>query len=162
MATLEMLVKLASFGTAGVCVLAVFYIGHYIQKLPNDAPEWKARLMGKYINACVIIAVICTVSGGVNAYFNRNKIVTAEGNYESLKIEYGQEQARVLAQKNQLTAELNTLKSRFQGPAVDLNAIRPQLDTVLRKVDGLQMRPIQEVTTEIEKRPTTRRELNPR
>jgi len=26
MATLEMLVKLASFGTAGVCVLAVFFM----------------------------------------------------------------------------------------------------------------------------------------
>jgi hypothetical protein len=44
MATLELLVKLASFGTAGVCVLAVFYIGHGVQNLPNDAPEWKARL----------------------------------------------------------------------------------------------------------------------
>jgi hypothetical protein len=45
MATLGLLVILASFGTGGVCFLVVFYIGHGIQRLSNDAPKWKADFM---------------------------------------------------------------------------------------------------------------------
>jgi hypothetical protein len=72
-----MLVKLASIGTAGVCVLAIFIIGTSIMRLKSDTPEWKVSLMKKYMNTCIWIAVICMISGGANAYFNQNKIKTA-------------------------------------------------------------------------------------
>jgi len=76
--SLELLVKLASFGTAGVCVLAIFLIGNAILKLPNDAPKWKPDLMKKFINACILIAVITTISGGLTAYFNQGKVQVAD------------------------------------------------------------------------------------
>lgn len=161
MATLEMLVKLASFGTAGVCVLFVFYCGYGVLKLPNDTPEWKVKLMNRYIFACVIVAAICTVSGGVNAYFNRNRIVSAENNYDNLVTEYRKEQASVQGQKQELTRELNMLQAKLQGRVVDVNTIRPAFDTLLHRVDGLQMRPVEEVTSRIEERPIPQRVRNP-
>ena len=93
----DLLVKLASFGTAGVCILAIFIIGYSIFKLPNDAPAWKPDLMKKFINASILIAVITTVSGGLNAYFNQQKIQEADrgtvrvaSEYDNLKENYNQ------------------------------------------------------------------------
>lgn len=77
MKSLESLVELASFGTAGVSVLAIFLIGRSILKLPNDSPIWKVDLMKRYQNVCIIIAIICSLSGGANAYFNMGKIQNA-------------------------------------------------------------------------------------
>lgn len=93
----DLLVKLASFGTAGVCILAIFIIGYSIFKLPNDAPKWKPDLMKKFINASIIIAVITAASGGLNAYFNQQKIQEADqgtanvaNEYDNLKENYNQ------------------------------------------------------------------------
>jgi Zn-dependent protease with chaperone function len=93
--TLEVLVKLASIGTAGVCVLSVFLIGFTIFKLPNDTPEWKPVLLKKFINACIIIALITAVSGSLNAYFNINRVAEADkataemvGEYEKLATDF--------------------------------------------------------------------------
>lgn len=84
----DLLVKLASFGTAGVCILAIFIIGYSIFKLPNDAPKWKPDLMKKFINASIIIAVITAVSGGLNAYFNQQKIKNADQGTANVANEY--------------------------------------------------------------------------
>ena len=93
----DLLVKLASFGTAGVCILAIFIIGYSIFKLPNDAPAWKPELMKKFITASILIAVITAVSGGLNAYFNQQKIQEADrgtvrvaSEYDNLKENYNQ------------------------------------------------------------------------
>ena len=58
----DLLVKLASFGTAGVYIIAIFIIGYSIFKLPNDVPSWKPEPMKKFINASIIIDLITAVS----------------------------------------------------------------------------------------------------
>ena len=117
METLEQLVKLASLGTAGVCVLAVFLIGTSIFRLGNDTPEWKVSLMKKYMNTCIIIAFICTISGGANAYFNQNKIKVAEKDLVEFGDRYEEEVNQLNAYKTDLEINekykivLNQLKS---------------------------------------------------
>ncbi len=110
--TFEFLVKLASFGTAGVCVLAIFFIGSAIIKLPNDSPSWKPQIMKRFINACIIIAGITTVSGGLNAYFNRDKVVKADQKAETSMNEtdkVAEEYMKLTAQYNDLSAKVSSL-----------------------------------------------------
>jgi hypothetical protein len=109
----DLLVKLASFGTAGVCILAIFIIGYSIFKLPNDVPNWKPELMKKFINASIIIAVITAISGGLNAYFNQQKIQEADTGtavvateYNKLKENYDQLYEKIESLSN-LIAEMS-------------------------------------------------------
>jgi hypothetical protein len=74
----DALVRLASLGTSGVCVLAVFLMGVIIWKLPNNTPPWKAALMKNYLYICLAIAIVSALSGGANAYFNREKVLLAQ------------------------------------------------------------------------------------
>lgn len=120
--SLDFLVKLASFGTAGVCILAIFFIGSAIIKLPNDSPSWKPQLMKRFISACIIIAGITAVSGGLNAYFNRGKTVEAvkkaevsldetaavAKEYEKLSIQYNDLSTKVTSLIEQMEKAKNS------------------------------------------------------
>lgn len=133
----DFLVKLASFGTAGVCILAIFIIGGAIVKLPNDAPSWKAQLMKKFINAFIIIASITAVSGGLNAFFNRGKIVEADKKaetsvgetqvvaveYEKLRLQYADLSLKVTGLLEQMEKNKNS-----DTPQVDVNAEQIKID----------------------------------
>jgi hypothetical protein len=120
--TLEVLVKLASIGTAGVCVLSVFLIGFTIFKLPNDTPEWKPELLKKFINACIIIALITAVSGSLNAYFNINKVAEADKATSEMVVEYEKlatdfTQLQEVAQKQEAVISA----SRVRSPAMEIS-----------------------------------------
>lgn len=126
--SLDFLVKLASFGTAGVCILAIFFIGSAILKLPNDSPSWKAQLMKRFITACIIIAGITAFSGGLNAYFNRGKIVEADKKAEVSSNEtviVANEYEKLSAQYNELSIKVSALldiigkNQNSNSPAVD-------------------------------------------
>lgn len=126
--SLDFLVKLASFGTAGVCILAIFFIGSAILKLPNDSPSWKAQLMKRFITACIIIAGITAFSGGLNAYFNRGKIVEADKKAEVSSNEtvvVANEYEKLSAQYNELSNKVASLldiigkNQNNNSPAVD-------------------------------------------
>ncbi len=113
--TFEVLVKLASFGTAGVCVLSVFIIGFTIFKLPNDTPEWKPMLLKKFINACIIIALITATSGSLNAYFNHKKVNEAD-----------KATAKMVNEYEKVATEFTNLQSELMSrPEENLNAIVP-------------------------------------
>jgi hypothetical protein len=126
MGTLELLVKLASFGTAGVCVLAVFIVGKYILALPKDSPDWKVSLMRRYQNMCIFIAVISFLAGGVNAYFNQGKIETANTKAEKaektttvVQDRYTVEQQKLEVFKTAVTEQLQKLQDQIaRNPTV--------------------------------------------
>ena len=166
---LDPLVKLASFGTAGVCVLAVAYIGYSIGRLSDNAPEWKARLMGRYMQMCIIIAVICAGSGIANAYFNQAKIVKAQdeaqnakqvaetareekavaiNDYQQLKQVYRAENLRINEERQQLTDKINLLKSAVDTSAGGAGTVRikPQLEALEGQVKTLRLKPLEGVT----------------
>ena len=145
MNSLELLVKFASFGTAGVSVLAIFYIGLGIQKLPNNAPPWKPALMKKYMNMCIVIALICTLSGGVNAYFNRNKIVAANEQVASMGAQYKEQIQKVESEKSEISADLSSLRALLQQGPTLTPAVSAKLDSAEVKVNRLQLKPQKEM-----------------
>lgn len=65
------LVKLASFGATGVCILAVFWVGILIQKIPADASPDQHKTVRSYMLMTCAIAGIAFASGLANAWFNR-------------------------------------------------------------------------------------------
>ena len=75
---LDTLVKLAAIGTSGLCVLFVFWCGSLVKNLPDNASDGKVSLVKYYMTICLIMAVITGISGGANAYFNRQAVVVAE------------------------------------------------------------------------------------
>ena len=145
MGTLELMVKLASFGTAVVSVLAIFYIGYCIQKLPNDSPAWKPALMKRYMNMCIVIALICTLSGGVNAYFNRNKIVAANEQTARISTKYNEQVRKIESEKQEISAELSSLRAVLQQTHTFTPAISVKLDSATVKVSRLQIQPQEEI-----------------
>jgi flagellar biosynthesis GTPase FlhF len=167
MGTLEMLVKLASFGTAGVCILAVFIVGKYILALPADSPSWKVKLMRRYQNMCIIIAVISMVAGGVNAYFNGAKIQKAQNEADTainkadstaasaqlIKDEYQIERQKTEAFKADMTRRLDLIQSQImQNPSVPQEA-KSNLNTLKVQTREFRMRPVEEISSKpIERR----------
>lgn len=148
--SLDFLVKLASFGTAGVCILAIFLIGSAIIKLPNDSPSWKPQLMKRFISACIIIAGITAVSGGLNAFFNRGKIVEADQKtetsigetkvvaqeYESLRIQYAELSTKVTSLIEQMEKARNS-----ESPQVN----EAQTNLIMEEIKASEPKPINRI-----------------
>src|SRR5262249_12604967 len=59
----DTLVKLASFGTSGVCILVVFWCGHAITKLGSNTPKAVFQLFKHYLLLCAFIAIISAITG---------------------------------------------------------------------------------------------------
>lgn len=123
METFESLVKLASLGTSGVCVLIVFIIGGNLFRLKNDTPEWKVSLIKKFMNTCMIIAIITGISGGANAYFNYNKAKIAKDDFIELGNRYEKESAYWNNQKTQLESQLSSIKRSMQQNILSIHEI---------------------------------------
>ena len=75
---LDTLVRLASAGTSGVCVLAIFWSGVCLQRLPRDAADGRYRSFRLFMAMCVLIALISAGAATANAYFNykQNRVLT--------------------------------------------------------------------------------------
>lgn len=132
--SLDFLVKLASFGTAGVCILAIFFIGSAIIKLPNNSPPWKPQLMKRFISACILIAGITAVSGGLNAFFNRYKTVEAEKKAESsigetkvVADEYEKLSAQYTELSEKVTSLLNQMEQTKNSDSPRAEAVTTQM-----------------------------------
>ena len=152
MESLELLVKLASFGTAGVCVLAVFIVGKYTLALPKDSPSWKVSLMRRYQNMCIIVAIISLFAGGITAYFNQNKINTAnqqavEANQSVINIQdqYKKEEQKVDSFKVSFTSQLQHLQTQILlSPGVP-SATRNSITNLTAQARLLKIMPVDDL-----------------
>ena len=74
---LDSLVRIASMGTAGVCVLIVFIAGFLIWKLSDTASKEKIHLIKFYLKTCLVIAVISFASGLANFIMKQDHVDSA-------------------------------------------------------------------------------------
>ena len=132
MGMLELLVKLASFGTARICLLIVFYTGFTIQKIPSDSPPWRPKLMNKYMNICIIIAIISALSGGANAYFNQDKIKEANSRFNILDKNYQQEKEEWQNYQKGIEGNITSLKNMLNNT----NSVTPQIKDNIKALDS--------------------------
>lgn len=77
-ALLDTLVKLASLGTSGICIFAIFWIGWLILNPPSTPDKERHKTLRFFMIICAVIAVISAVTGITNAKFNADKISELE------------------------------------------------------------------------------------
>jgi hypothetical protein len=153
---LEFLVKLASFGAAGISILAVFIIGSKVFNLPNDTSEIKASILRLYIRMCVFMTVVCGVSGIANAYFNRSRIENAYEKYDKLSSSYQDQVKRIEDEKRTLQMNLEMLREQL-GPVSQLS---PEVSSAINRAEQsafeLHMVPIEVLEQRIQETPHKR------
>ena len=139
--TLELLVKLASVGTAGICILGIFYTGIIVKSLPNNVSPTKLTAVRMYKNMCIVIAIICSVSGGLNAYFNMGKIKDAKKNAAEIENQYTQQADSLLISKDAIDKdlmELNRILENQQGASSEVSRVLSRITT---NVNSMVFRP---------------------
>lgn len=127
----DSLVKLASLGTAGVSILAIFIIGASLFRLSNKTSAEKVALIKKYMNMCIIIAVICAFSGVANAYFNGTKVAEANAKRDQIATAYENEAKKVDSERVAMMSTINSLKTQINAS----HALTPSLANTIKNAE---------------------------
>ena len=138
---LDTLVKLASLGTAGICVVIIVATGLLIYKLPKGTADNKISLINTYIKANVIIAIICAISGVTNAYFNHGKIVEAQSETAALQDSITKQINIWENEKSTLENSINSIKSSVQNQPNISPATKNELNALQLKVNKITFKP---------------------
>jgi len=144
----EQLPAIASTGAAGISVLMVLLIGYYILRMPKDSPEWKAGLMRKYINVCLIIAIVCAATGTLNFTINYDIVVNSKEKIEKERTEKEQAKENAKEEKKERVKleedskkkqeKINTLEEEKNSFQVKLNNLETEKISYKNKIDQLE------------------------
>jgi hypothetical protein len=145
MNNLELLVKLASLGAAGISILAVFITGNKIFNLPNDVSTTKVLVLKWYMAMCITMTIICGVSGAANAYFNQKKIVQATENFNNLSSEYKNQIEKIESEKVKINSNIESLRmSLDQSNNLNQDVVN-SINSTQRSVKEMNLLPYEEV-----------------
>ncbi|MFC1805708.1 hypothetical protein ACFL09_01850 [Planctomycetota bacterium] len=140
-ALLDTLVKLASAGTSGVCILAIFWTGICLQRLPSDAPIERHRSLRYFMAMGVLIAFVSAAAACVSSYFNYRYIVQLKGENKALakqEREVAQELDLSQAKVTDLEEQRHTLNERYVATAAELEESRGELASLGRQSSALE------------------------
>lgn len=87
-AVLDSLVKLASLGTSGVCVLSVFVVGWVLYKLPVGVSVERHKTLRMFMGCNVVIALISGSTGLLNAKYNAGEMAVLEDEAKVLSVDF--------------------------------------------------------------------------
>ncbi len=111
--TLDLIVKLASLGTAGISILGIFYTGIIVKSLPNDVTSGKLSAVRMYKNMCIVVAIICAISGGLNAFFNLQKVMDAKDSMAKIENNYTNQADSLDIIRSAIVSDLAELKQKL-------------------------------------------------
>jgi hypothetical protein len=117
---LETLVKLASAGTSGVCILAIFWSGYSLQHIPPGAPIERYRSLRHFMTVALAVAIVSASAASINAFFNYRQNVALQRRNESLALANGN-----------LRGEVETLGARAA-------ALKTSCEQAVRSLDETQ------------------------
>jgi predicted ribosomally synthesized peptide with SipW-like signal peptide len=144
---MEYLVKLASIGTAGVSILAIFLIWRSIHLLPDSTPDWKVKLMHRYQNFCLVIAIICALSGGANAYFNASKAAEASQQVTELAKAYDEQQQKFENYQSEVSNALMKIQQDFQQDEASPTKPVATIENFQSKLNAMKFTPLDSIVT---------------
>ncbi len=117
--TLDLIVKLASLGTAGISILGIFYTGIIVKSLPNDVKSGKLSAVRMYKNMCIVVAIICAISGGLNASFNLQKVIDAKDSMTKFENNYTNQADSLDIIRRAIVSDLTELKQMLADEPCD-------------------------------------------
>lgn len=113
---LESLVKLASAGTSGICIFALFWSGYTLIRLPNDAPLNRHVSLRYFMAMCLLVSLISAGTTFGAGYWDYKRVA-------ALKEEVAKKEATVVAlneTQQTLKKEIDTKSLRVATLADDL------------------------------------------
>jgi apolipoprotein N-acyltransferase len=136
------LVKLASFGTAGISILAVFITGVIIYKLPNDVSKEKTGILKFFIVSCFVFVVLGTGSGIANALFNKSVIDEKEEKINEVSTKYENERKSWLNYQTDVTKKITNIENQLRQPGVNKELLLNDLKLLNTKTREMKFAPI--------------------
>jgi len=136
------LVKLASFGTAGISILAVFMTGIIIYKLPNDVSKEKTGMLKFFIVSCFVFVLLSTGTGIANALFNKSVIDEKEEKVEEVTEKYETERKNWLKYKDDITIQVTNIENRLRQPTINKNLLLNDIKTLSIKTNEMKFSPL--------------------
>jgi hypothetical protein len=130
---LDTLIKLASLGTSGICIFAIFWIGYLISRLAAPVDPGLVATYRFYMITCLLIAVISATSGGLNAYFNRQQIVTLRQETTGLS----EKLASANENASSLKTEVQKKEEQIRGLDSNQAQLLQHLDVILKHKEVL-------------------------
>jgi hypothetical protein len=141
--TLEVLVKLAGLGTAGICVLGLFFAGYITANLPDNVSPARLKAVKMFKNLCITTALICLASGVLTSYFNTKKVNQARNDAENVKSAYMRQINDLSQSKNILEADVNHLRTVIAAQpssSQESKMMLQKIDQTIRSMD-MQVKP---------------------
>lgn len=138
--TLDLIVKLASLGTAGICILGIFYTGIIIKSLPNDVTSGKLSAVRMYKNMCIVIAIICTISGGLNAFFNMQKVMDAKDSMAKIENNYTNQADSLDIIRSVIISDLAELKQHLVAEPCEQTVTSEIIQRINTNVNSLSFK----------------------
>jgi hypothetical protein len=142
MAIDDNLVKLASFGTAGISILAVFMTGIIIYKLPNDVSKEKTGMLKFFIVSCFVFVLLSTGTGIANALFNKSVIDEKEEKVEEVTEKYETERKNWLKYKDDITIQVTNIENRLRQPTINKNLLLNDIKILSIKTNEMKFSPL--------------------
>lgn len=136
------LVKLASFGAAGISVLAIFITGVIIYRLPNNVSKEKTGMLKYYLVACLIFALLTAASGILNALFNKAETEAKEAEKAEVVRQYEQEARKWVEYRGEVDTRIANMQQALQAPAVNTGALAKELKELRGATGRIQPRPL--------------------
>jgi formate hydrogenlyase subunit 3/multisubunit Na+/H+ antiporter MnhD subunit len=136
MPELDALVKLASLGTSGICIFAIFWIGWLIQgSSKSENPHYHSTLKS-YMKTVVLIAIISSISGIGNALIKQEKIesLSAKNAHTEMLLSKEKQEKEILLVRN--IESKKTLKLIIQSKQA--YALRNPDDELKTHIDQLK------------------------
>lgn len=139
--TLDLIVKLASLGTAGISILGIFYTGIIVKSLPNDVSSEKLSAVRMYKNMCIVVAIICAISGGLNAFFNLQKVMDAKNSMAKIENNYTNQSDSLEIIRSAIVSDLTELKQMLADEPFDLTVTSEVMQRINANVNSLSFNP---------------------
>jgi hypothetical protein len=143
--TLNLLVKLASLGTAGISIIGIFYSGMIVKSLPNDVSTGKLTAVRMYKNLCITVALICAVSGVLNAYFNMKKIQDAKSEVIAIEDQYTQQADSLRLSIENIGKDISNLSKILENKSFSLPEASGVLSRINSNVNSMEFRPVSDL-----------------
>lgn len=138
--TLDLIVKLASLGTAGISILGIFYTGIIVKSLPNDVTSGKLSAVRMYKNMCIVVAIICAISGGLNAFFNMQKVMDAKDSMAKIENNYTSQADSLDIIRSVIISDLTELKQKLAAEPCEQTVTSEIIQRINTNVNSLSFK----------------------
>jgi hypothetical protein len=134
MGILDTLVKLASLGTSGVCIFAIFWSGWLISRPETSKDVDKQKTLRLFMLFCVVILLISAATGFWSGHIDKNQIAELNKKIEEYKTQNRQYRVVGFLKKDDgsdpgdviITTQYPAIVPDFEGKILGLSVVRDE------------------------------------